>query len=94
MYELLDHYLGLPRDNWPEKLHAFRLERRPGRWPPCGRRRAQPAQAGPSLPLARYAGDYSDPWYGAIRMQGENGVLAVDFPHSPGLSATLEHCAI
>ena len=23
MYELLDHYLGLTKDDWPEKLHDY-----------------------------------------------------------------------
>src|SRR4030095_12157409 len=27
MYELLDHYLGLPRGDWPEKFHDFKLAR-------------------------------------------------------------------
>ncbi len=27
MYELLDHYLGLPKDSWPEKVSADRKKR-------------------------------------------------------------------
>ena len=27
IYELLDHYLGLPQGRWPEKLHEFKMAR-------------------------------------------------------------------
>jgi len=91
MYELLDHYLGLPRDTWPEKLHAFRMERTAAAIAALRAPAAQPAAIGPSLPLARYAGDYSDPWYGTINVREANGHLTVAFPHTPGLSATLDH---
>lgn len=91
MYELLDHYLGLPRDTWPEKLHAFRLERSAGAAAALQAPAAQPAQVGPSLPVARYAGVYSDPWYGQITIRESGGQLNVEFPHVPGLTAVLEH---
>ncbi|MDQ8756607.1 serine hydrolase [Sphingosinicella sp. LHD-64] len=91
MYELIDHYLGLPRDSWPEKLHDFVTQRRQAAVASLQAPQAQPADIGPSLPLARYAGDYSDPWYGTINIREENGALTVAFPHTPGLTATLEH---
>ena len=91
MYELLDHYLGLPRDTWPEKLHRFKEERTAAAIAALRAPAAQPAQVGPSLPLARYAGDFTDPWYGTINVREENGHLAVTFPHTPGLRATLDH---
>ena len=91
MYELLDHYLGLPRDTWPEKLHAFRQERSAAAVAALQAPAAQPARIGPSLPLARYAGDYSDPWYGTITIRESGGQLNVEFPHAPGLTAMLEH---
>jgi len=91
MYELLDHYLGLPRDSWPEKLHQFRLDRSAAAVAALQAPAAQPARIGPSLPLGRYAGDYTDPWYGTINVREQNGRLNVVFPHTPGLTATLEH---
>lgn len=91
MYELLDHYLGLPRDTWPEKLHDFRQQRTQAAIAALRAPAAQPARIGPSLPLARYAGDFTDPWYGTINVREENGHLTVAFPHTPGLSATLDH---
>jgi CubicO group peptidase (beta-lactamase class C family) len=91
MYELLDHYLGLPRGHWPEKLNAARKQQRAQVIAALNAPAAQPTKVGPSLALARYAGSYSDPWYGTITIREENGRLAVDFPHSLGLKAMLDH---
>jgi CubicO group peptidase (beta-lactamase class C family) len=91
MYELLDHYLGQQRGNWPEKLQAYKKEQIAQALAAVNAPSAQPAKIGPSLPLARYAGSFSDPWYGTINIREAGGQLSVAFPHSPGLSATLEH---
>jgi CubicO group peptidase (beta-lactamase class C family) len=91
MYELIDHYLGLPRDSWPEKFHRFLGERRAAAIEALRAPAVQPARVGPSLPLARYAGDFGDPWYGTINVREQNGHLNVAFPHTPGLTATLDH---
>jgi hypothetical protein len=45
----------------------------------------------PSLPLAKYAGEYRDAWHGDIRIAEENGKLTVQFSHSPALVGDLEH---
>ena len=91
MYELLDHYLGLPRDTWPEKLDRFRSERSAAAVAALQAPAAQPARVGPSLPLARYTGRYSDTWFGEINVREADGRLVVDFPYWPGVAATLEH---
>jgi hypothetical protein len=52
---------------------------------------AKPAPVGPSLPLARYAGDYADPWYGTIKVRQVGGALSIEFPHSTGMSGPLTH---
>ena len=33
----------------------------------------------------------TDPWYGTINVREANGHLVVAFPHTPGLTATLDH---
>ena len=91
LYELLDHYLDLPRDTWPEKLTRFREDRTRAALAALQAPAAQRAQVGPSLPLARYAGGFSDPWYGRIDIAEQGGNLVVTFPQAPGLTATLEH---
>jgi hypothetical protein len=45
----------------------------------------------PSLPLARYAGAYTDAWYGDIHIRHENGKLTIAFSHTPALTGDLEH---
>jgi CubicO group peptidase (beta-lactamase class C family) len=91
VYELLDHYLGQGQSNWPEKLHKFRVERTEAAAKFLSAPAAQPAKAGPSLLLSRYAGDYVDPWYGKISVHESGGKLNIDFPHSKGMSGTLQH---
>ena len=91
MYELLDHYLGLPADRWPEKLHAYKQTRLAAAAKLVGAKQATPARIGPSLPLDRYVGDYSDPWYGTIQVRRTGDTLAIQFPHSTGMDGTLIH---
>src|SRR5687767_9848958 len=91
MYELLDHYLGLPKGDWPEKLRAYKQGRFADAVKALQASSAKPAKVGPSLPIASYAGDYADPWYGTIRIRADKRRLSIDFPHSPGMKATLAH---
>lgn len=94
--ELLDHYLGLPdaQHDWVADFaqwNAARLK--------AGADALAAAAAGvdkggrgrPSLPLAAYAGDYADAWYGPIGVAFEGGRLRLDFTQSPGMVATLSH---
>jgi CubicO group peptidase (beta-lactamase class C family) len=91
MYELLDHYLGLPKDTWPEKLRDYKRDRLAEAQKTLAEDTAKPADVGPSLPPAEYAGDYEDPWYGTIAITENDGRLTIAFPHSFGLTAALEH---
>src|SRR6476661_2209644 len=65
--ELLDHYLGFSQSHWPEKFHQWKLNRLNQAAKQVQAAEAKPAQAGPSLSLDHYAGDYTDPWYGTIK---------------------------
>ncbi len=91
MNELLDHYLGFPPAQWPEKYHAFRQARFAEAAKVVGATQAKPARVGPSLPFNRYVGDYADPWYGTIKVRQAGNALAIQFPHSTGMDSTLEH---
>src|SRR4029453_4228363 len=91
LYELLDHYLGLPRDYWPEKFHDFKLARLDKAAKAVAAEQSTPAKVGPSLALDRYAGDYNDPWYGTIKVRRAGNGLSIEFPHSTGMSGPLTH---
>ncbi|MGA3042528.1 MAG: DUF3471 domain-containing protein [Bryobacteraceae bacterium] len=45
----------------------------------------------PSLPLEKYAGNYTDAWYGDIAIALEQGKLIMRFSHTPALTGDLEH---
>ncbi len=45
----------------------------------------------PSLPLDRYAGTYTDAWYGDVRVTLEGDGLVIAFRHTPSLVGDLEH---
>jgi CubicO group peptidase (beta-lactamase class C family) len=90
-YELIDHYLGLPRQDWAAKYKAVHEARVARAIAAVAPQAELGPKAGPSMALARYAGAYTDPWFGTIKIKEAKGVLAVEFPHWPGLTATLEH---
>ena len=91
MYELLDHYLGLPKDDWPAKLSAYKKQKVAEALKAYQASSAKPARIGPSLPLARYAGTYNDPWYGNIEVAQGRGGLTIDFKSTPRMGGKLEH---
>jgi CubicO group peptidase (beta-lactamase class C family) len=89
--ELLDYYLGAPQNHWPEKFHQFKIARLDQAAAQVQAAQAKPAQVGPSLTLDRYAGDYTDPWYGTITVRQSGNGLTIDFPHSSGMEGPLTH---
>lgn len=91
MYELLDHYLGLPKDDWPAKLSAYKKQKVAEALKAYQASSVKPARIGPSLPLARYAGTYVDPWYGSIEVAQGRGGLTIDFKSTPRMGGKLEH---
>jgi hypothetical protein len=89
---LLDTYLGLSSPDWIASYVDVqkREEVEAGKALKDNATASHP-ERGPSLPLAGYAGVYSDPWYGTITIsKGENG-LRVSFDRSPGMVGPLEH---
>ena len=89
--ELLDYYLGFPQANWPEKFQAFKQARLAAASKQVQAAEAKPAPIGPSLPLPRYVGDYTDPWYGTIKVRQSGKGLMIEFPHSSGMEGPLTH---
>ena len=91
MYELLDHYLGRPAQDWPSRYAQVLSRRRAAAAAVVEQAAATPARIGPSLPLTRYAGTYTDPWYGNVIVGTDEKGLTVDFTTTPRMKARLEH---
>jgi len=91
MFELLDHYLGRPHVDWVARYRAEKQRRINEALAALKTAAAKPAQVGPSLPVAAYAGTYNDPWYGNIEVAAKDGRLTIDFKTTPRMSGTLEH---
>jgi CubicO group peptidase (beta-lactamase class C family) len=91
IFELLDHYLGAPANDWPAKFKAFKHERTTDAIKAFKTTAAKPAKVGPSLPLARYVGTYADPWYGNIDIALVKNKLTFDFKSTPNMGGTLDH---
>ncbi len=91
-YYVLDQLMNAPDFNW---LDAFRQLKQKA----DARLKAESKStlasrdttSKPSLPLEKYAGTYSDAWYGDIVIVLENGKLVLRFTHSPSLVGQLEH---
>ncbi len=91
MDELLDHYLGLPKGDWPEKMIDYKKQMMAEGLKKYQTASAKPVMEGPSLSLAGYAGTYVDPWYGNIEIGNANNKLTIDFKSTPRMSGTLDH---
>ena len=92
-YELLDHYLGQEKKDWPKAFAEFFAQRSTAGLEAVRKAATERPQSQPSLPLAAYAGQFSDPWYGPIEIREVAGQLAIDFLQTPGMAGPLEHWA-
>jgi len=92
VYHLLDQYTGGQKTDWLaayKKLH----ERQSAMMAAMEKQVSakHDTTSHPSLPLASYAGAYSDPWYGDITITLESGKLSIRFDHTPSLTGELQH---
>jgi hypothetical protein len=92
-YELLDHYLGLPKRDWPRTFKDFFDARNAAGLEAQRAAASERPESSPSLPLAAYAGAYADPWYGPIAITELDGSLTIDFRQTPGMVGPLKHWA-
>ena len=91
-FRLLDHFLGGAQADWialskqaEDADHARELAAL------AKAAGARAAQSRPSLPLAAYAGDYRDAWYGVVNIAERGGKLVLRFTNTPDLEGELEH---
>ena len=91
-YRILDHFMKVPATDW---IAAFKKSEEMGaaRAAEVQKRQtaSRAADSKPSLPIARYAGRYTDAWYGDATISLENDKLVLRFSHTPSLVGDLEH---
>jgi hypothetical protein len=92
VYRVLDHYIGVRPPDYPALFQQI-VQRNRQRREETERKAAaaRDSTSGPSLPLARYAGTYRDPWYGEVKISEEKGGLAIRFTRTPLLTGDLVH---
>lgn len=89
---VLDAYLGAPATDWNAAYGAALAKSRGGADQDWAKHvAARDATSRPSLPLARYAATYRDPWYGDVRITHADGALRMVFSRTPQLVGRLEH---
>jgi CubicO group peptidase (beta-lactamase class C family) len=92
VYRITDHFLGESPYDWSGQYKKL-VDRREAALAAAAKKRTTPRTAGaqPSLELSKYAGTYTDAWYGDIAIELQNGRLTMRFTKTPALVGDLEH---
>ncbi len=87
---VLDAYLDAPKTDW-SAAYAAALAKSKGKADEDWKKHqdARAIAAPPSLPLARYARTYRDPWYGDVVVEQRDGKLVMRFSRTPELVGEL-----
>ncbi|MFC4764922.1 serine hydrolase [Dyella koreensis] len=90
-YRVLDAYLGKDKTDWVA-AYAAAVKKSEGKaddsWKKHEAERDKNSK--PSLPLAKYAGSYRDPWYGDVVVSQEGGKMRLRFSKTAQLVGTME----
>jgi CubicO group peptidase (beta-lactamase class C family) len=89
-YALIDRVLGAPEFDWIAATRNSLSQARDRVSEVINDGDFKAPSGRPSLPLARYAGRYRDPWYGDVVVVAEGGVLHIDFVRTPLFKSVLE----
>jgi CubicO group peptidase (beta-lactamase class C family) len=92
LYHILDSYLGGPTQDYTTAFKSVedkQTQKAEETMAKAASSRA--ADSKPSLPLEKYAGDYSDPWYGTVTIRPENSGLVLNFLRTEKGLADLQH---
>jgi CubicO group peptidase (beta-lactamase class C family) len=92
LFHILDAYLGGITQDYIASFKAVKDRDRKGADEKMSKAaQARASASKPSLPLEKYAGDYSDPWYGKVSIRSENGGLVLHLERTPKGLADLQH---
>ena len=91
-WRILDYYLGAPPTDYVAALQRIKARMDSTiAAADAGTAARRDSTSRPSLPPERYAGTYTDAWYGDVGVALEQGRLVVRFAHSPSLVGDLVH---
>ena len=92
LYHILDAYLGGPTQDYIAAFAAVDAKKRKDADETMRKaEQARPVDSKPSLALEKYAGDYSDPWFGKILIRADHGGLILQLPLTQNVAADLQH---
>src|SRR4051812_46924533 len=90
--QVLDYYIGAKSPDYPALFQQVRQRNRQKmREAQQKAATTRDSAAGPSLPLAQYAGTYRDPWYGDVIIAQQGTGLVIRFSRTPVLVGDLVH---
>lgn len=95
LFHLLDEYLGESQPDWIDIIQTTLTNMRNQA---VEAMKHLPPELTPndhaSMPIANYAGVYSDPWYGTVTVKDRGeGKLWITFDRTPAMEGPLEHVA-
>lgn len=92
LFHILDHYLALQPADWVAAFKAQdEADQKDADEVTKKQNTGRAADSKPSLPLEKYAGVYTDPWYGPVTIRTEGGRLIFTMDHTPSAIADLQH---
>jgi CubicO group peptidase (beta-lactamase class C family) len=92
LYHTLDSYFGGATQDYITSFKAVEdKERKEADETMKKAAGARAADSKPSLPLEKYSGDYTDPWYGGVTIRSENGRLVLRLEKTEKGTAELQH---
>lgn len=89
---VLDHFLGAPPTDWRAVFDSLQTTARAASSAATTQAAAaRDSLSRPSLPTTRYAGTYTDTWYGDVAITNDSGRLRIRMLPTPALVGELVH---
>jgi CubicO group peptidase (beta-lactamase class C family) len=92
LFHVFDHYFALPPADWIAALKSADDQQEKDAAEIVKKQDSgRAANSKPSLPLEKYAGVYTDAWYGPVTIRDDGGKLAFTLDHTPAAVGDLQH---